>query len=403
MARSGWVKPESPERLSDHVSLGVTTAVFPPDVVDRVIERTGAGEQRTRLLPSRLMVYYVMALALFAQGSYEEVMRSLLAGLDWITGRFGGWQVPTKAAIFKARTRLGSTVMAGLFAEVARPLAAPESNGFYRGWRLVSVDGTCLDLADTPANERYYGRPGTATALKSAFPQARVLGLVECGTHAIIGAVVSGFSTSEHDLYPGLQAELDASMLLMADRGFFSHTAWKNSAATGAQLLWRMRSNNVLPVLEDLADGSYLSAVYASTKDRRNNTDPIPVRVIEYTVTSAETGGETASDFRLITTILDPDAATADDLAQAYARRWEIESCFDELKTHQRGPGIVLRSKTPDGVLQEIYGYLCAHYGLRSLIADVAHQFEEDPLWFSFTRTLRAARRTIAGPPAFSP
>jgi hypothetical protein len=234
-----------------------------------------------------------------------------------------------------------------------------------------------------------------------------VLGLVECGTHAIIGAVVSGFSTSEHDLYPGLHAELDPSMLLMADRGFFSHTAWKDSAATGAQLLWRMRSNNVLPVLEDLADGSYLSAIYASTKDRRNNTDPIPVRVIEYTVTSAETsaetGGETASDFRLITTILDPGAAPADDLAEAYARRWEIESCFDELKTHQRGPGIVLRSKTPDGVLQEIYGYLCAHYALRSLIADVADQFEEDPLRFSFTRTLRAARRTIAGPPAFSP
>ena len=240
----------------------------------------------------------------------------------------------------------------------------------------MSVDGTCLDLADTAANERAYGRPGTATDLKSAYPQARVLGLVECGTHAVIGAVVSGFSTSEQDLYPGLLHRLEADMLAMADRGFFSYTAWKDSAGTGAQLLWRVKANAVLPVLEDLADGSYLSAVYANPKARRNHTDPIRVRVIEYTVST----GTTSSEFRLITTILDPHAASAEDLADAYAKRWEIESCFDELKTHQRGPGTVLRSKTPDGVLQEIYGYLCVHYAIRSLIGGVAHHFEEDPL-----------------------
>ncbi|WP_427004700.1 IS4 family transposase [Pseudarthrobacter sp. H2] len=399
MARSGWVTPEGPERLSDHVSLGVLTRVFPPDVVDAVIGRTGAREQRNRLLPSRLMVYYVMALALFSAGSYEEVMRSLLAGMEWITGRFRDWQMPTKAAIFKARTRLGSAVMAELFAETAKPLALPGGPGFHGSWRLVSVDGTCLDLADTEANERAYGRPGTATDLKSAYPQARVLGLVECATHAVIGAVVSGFSTSEHDLYPGLLHRLEADMLAMADRGFFSYTAWKDSSGTGAQLLWRVKANAVLPVLEDLADGSYLSAVYANPKTRRNNTDPIRVRVIEYTVST----GDTSSEFRLITTILDPHAASAEDLAEAYAKRWEIESCFDELKTHQRGPGTVLRSKTPDGVLQEIYGYLCVHYAIRSLIGDVAHHFEEDPLRFSFTRTLRAVRRSLAARPAFSP
>jgi hypothetical protein len=399
MARSGWIKPETPERLSDHISLGVLTRAFPPDVVDRVIERTGAGQMRNRLLPSRLMVYYVMAMALFAAGSYEEVMRSLLAGMEWITGRFRDWQMPTKAAIFKARTRLGSTVMAELFAEVAKPLAEPGSSGFYKSWRLVSVDGTCLDIADTPVNEKYYGRPGTATLIKSAYPQARVLGLVECGTHAVIGAVVAGYDTAEQDMFPGLHADLDASMLLMADRGFFSYHAWRDSAGTGAALLWRMRTNNVLPVLEELPDGSYRSAIYANPKARRNNTDAISVRVIEYTVTS----GESTSDFRLITTILDPEAAPAQDLADLYGRRWEIESCFDELKTHQRGAGIVLRSKTPDGVLQEIYGYLCVHYALRSLIGEVALLFEEDPLRFSFTRTLRAARRTLADRPAFSP
>ncbi len=399
MARSGWVTPEGPERLTDHISLGVLTRVFPADVVDAVIGRTGALEQRNRLLPSRLMVYYVMALALFSNGSYEEVMRSLLAGMEWLTGRYREWTMPTKAAIYKARTRLGSSVMVELFAEVAKPFAAPGGGGFYKDWRLVSVDGTTMDLADTPANERAYGRPGTKTDFKSAFPQARVLGLVECGTHAVFSAVVSGYNTSEHDLYPAVLADLEKDMLAMADRGFFSYQAWKDSAATGAALLWRMKANSALPVEEDLLDGSYLSTIYPSTKDRRKGSNGIPVRVIEYEVTT----GEEVSTFLLITTILDPATAPAEDLAQLYARRWEIESSFDELKTHQRGPDVVLRSKTPDGVLQEIYGYLCAHYAIRSLIGTVAAEFDEDPLHFSFTRTLRAARRSLAARPAFSP
>lgn len=253
MARSGWVTPEGPERLTDHISLGVLTRVFPADVVDAVIGRTGALERRNRLLPSRLMVYYVMALALFSNGSYEEVMRSLLAGMEWLSGRFREWVMPTKAAIYKARTRLGSAVMVELFAEVAKPFAAPDGPGFYKEWRLVSVDGTTLDLADTPANERAYGRPGTTTDFKSAFPQARVLGLVECGTHAVFSAVASRYDTSEHDLYPALLADLAQDMLAMADRGFFSYTAWKDSAATGAALLWRMRANSALPSLEGTA------------------------------------------------------------------------------------------------------------------------------------------------------
>lgn len=404
MARSGWVTPEGPERLSDHVSLGVLTRVFPPDVVDAVIARTGALEQRNRLLPSRLMVYYVMSLALFSNGSYEEVMRSLLAGMEWLTGRFREWTMPTKAAIYKARNRLGSAVMVELFGEVAKPFALPGDPGFYKDWRLVSVDGTTLDLADTPANEKAYGRPGTATDFKSAFPQARVLGLVEGGTHAVFSAVVASYNTSEHDMYPALLADVANDMLLTSDRGFFSYAAWKDSVATGAALLWRMKANSVLPVLEELKDGSYLSAVYPSTKDRAKDTNGIPVRVIEYEVTTTKDNGEDeVSSFLLITSILDPGAAPAEDLADLYRRRWEIESSFGELKTHQRGPDVVLRSKTPDGVLQEIYGYLCTHYALRSLIGTVAHEFDVDPLKFSFTRTLRAARRSLAGRPAFSP
>ncbi len=180
--------------------------------------------------------------------------------------------------------------MVELFAEVAKPFAVPGGGGFYKQRRLVSVDGTTLDLADTPANERAYGRPGTKTDFKSAFPQARVLGLVECGTHAVFAAVVASYNTSEHDMYPALLADLAKDMLAMADRGFFSYTAWKDSAATGAALLWRMKANSVLPVEED----------YGAKK-----TEGIRVRVIEYEVTT----GEETSTFRLITTILDPATA----------------------------------------------------------------------------------------------
>lgn len=182
---------------------------------------------------------------------------------------------------------------------------------------------------------------------KSAYPQARVLGLVECGTHVVIGAVVSGCDTAEQSMYPGLLHRLQPGMLAIADRGFFSYEVFKLSIETGAEQLWRMKCNAVLPVHEEFADGSYFSAVYEGTKQRRHNTDPIPVRVIEYTVTT----GKDVGDFLLITTILDPADAPAQDLAEAYAQRWEIELCFDELKTHQRGPFLVLRSKTPGGVL----------------------------------------------------
>lgn len=399
MARSGWVKPVEPTRLSDHVSLGVLAKVFPPSLVNEVITKVGAGEQRSRLLPAWMMVYYVMALALHAAASYEEVMRNLLGGLQWISHRTSEWSMPTKAAIFKARTRLGAPVMIELFDQAAKPFGPRTPRGFLAGLRLVSVDGTTLDLADTPANERAYGRPGTNTEFKSAFPQARLLGLVECATHAIIGAVTSPYTTAEKDMYPGLHHKLDSSMLLMADRGFFSYQSFKDSAATGAQLLWRVRGNMVLPVQEEFEDGSYLSVVYEGTKQRRNNVDPIRVRVVEYVLGD----GEKSSEFRLLTTILDPGIASARELAEAYAKRWEIELCFKEMKTHQHGPSVVLRSKTPEGVLQEIYGYLCTHYALRTLIGEVAAEFDEDPLRISFTRTLRAARRSMAARPSFSP
>ena len=410
MPRVGWVKPESDQRLSDHISLGVLTRVFPPQVIDAVLVECGRVEQRNRLLPARVVVYYVLALALFSTCSYEEVMRKLVAGLEWASGWSHRWTIPTKAALFQARKRLGSQPLRVLYEKVAAELADPQVPGdFYRSWRLVSIDGLTLDVPDTDANVEHFGRPASSRGggRGGAFPQVRVLGLAECGSHAIVDAAVGTYRQGEQTLAESVIRSLRSGMLLLADRGFFSYRLWQMCRDTGADLVWRMKSDAVLPVEKRYGDGSFASHVYPDTQARRHRTDGIAVRVIEYTLTSAGTNGSTDTDeertYRLLTTVTDPQAAPADEVARLYAQRWEIETAFDELKTHQRGPGVVLRSKTPDGVIQEVYGHLCVHYAIRTLMHSAATDSGHDPDRLSFTRTLRAARRTTASHPGFSP
>jgi hypothetical protein len=403
--RAGWVKPQSDQRLSDHISVGVLTRVFPPELVDRVVAEAGRGEVRHRLLPARVVVYYVLGLALFSQASYEEVMRELTDGLSWASGWAQSWSVPTKAALFKARARLGPEPLRALFDEVAGPLAVAQTRGaWYRDWRLMSIDGTCLDLADTAANEAEFGRPGSGRGEgRSAFPQARVVGLAECGTHALTAAAVGPYTTGEVTLTRDLLGSLDAGMLVLADRNFYSFELWNQAAATGAQLLWRTKAGHVLPADQRLADGSWLSHLRKLSKSRNRMTDTgVAVRVIDYGL--EDPGRAHAEDrYRLITTILEPDAGPAAELAALYPQRWEFETMLAELKTHQRGPRVVLRSKQPAGVRQEIYGYLCVHYAIRWLMHTVALEAGTDPDRLSFTRTLRAARRTAGSHPGFSP
>jgi hypothetical protein len=403
MPRAGWVKPQSDQRLSDHISVGVLTRVFPPDLVDRVIREAGRGEVRHRLLPARVVVYYVLGLALFSQASYEEVMRELTEGLSWASGWAQSWHVPTKSALFKARARLGPEPVRALFGEVARPLATAQTSGaWYRGWRVMSVDGTCIDVADTPANAAQFGRPGTSRGDGAgAFPQVRLVGLAECGTHALTAVAMGACSTGETTLARDLLGSLEAGMLLLADRNFYGFDLWNEAAATGAQLLWRTKAGHVLPVRERLADGSYLSRLRKFVNYHMRETD-VAVRVIDY---GLDDPGRPQAEprYRLITTILDPDAAPAAELAALYPQRWEFETALDELKTHQRGPRVVLRSKQPDGVTQEIYGYLCVYYAIRWLMHAVALEAGHDPDRLSFTRTLRAARRTTGSHPGFSP
>ena len=400
MPRAGWVKPETDQRLSDHISIGVLTRVFPPEVVDRIVTESGRTEKRHRLLPARVVVYYVLGLALFSDSSYEEVMRMLVEGLSWAGDWAKSWNVPTKAALFKARMRLGAQPLRELFTETATPLATKRTRGaWFKGRRLMSIDGTCLDIADTEANVAAFGRPGSAREDRvSAFPQIRVVGLAECATHAIVDAVVGKSSDAEQRLAAPLMAALAPDMLLLADRGFFSFALWEKAKATGADLLWRTKSNHVLNVNRRLSDGSYLSTIYPSTKDRRHDTNGASVRVIEYSL-----GDTDETTYRLLNTMLDPKTASATELAALYKERWEFETALDELKSHQRSPRVVLRSKMPEGVLQEVYAYLCVHYAIRWLMHSVALTADADPDRLSFTRTLRVARRSTASHPGFSP
>jgi hypothetical protein len=396
--RAGQVKPPAGERLPDRIAIGLLTATFPPELVDRVVAETGRVQRRSRLLPARVVVYYVLAMCLFFGQGYEEVARLLTDGLAYARRWRGTWRVPTTAAITRARARLGPEPLRALFAEVCQPVATEAGSGsFYRAWRLVAVDGTTFDLPDTAANAGFFGRPGSPRgAGKGAFPQVRVAGLGECGTHAIFAAALGPLAVHETELARRLFGRLRAGMLLIADRGFTGFDLWRAAAATGADLLWRVRNSAVLPVAEQLADGSYLSHIYAA-RDKHRHADPITVRVVEYTLAGQ------ATVYRLITTILDPAQAPALDLAALYAQRWEFEISLAELKTHQGAPRMVLRSHTPDGVQQEVYGFLLVHYAIRALMHQAALDAATDPDRISFTRTLRLARRQVPAQAALSP
>ncbi|MEN2512702.1 IS4 family transposase [Gordonia polyisoprenivorans] len=404
MPRAGWVKPESDRRLSDLVSVGVLTRTFPPDLVDEVIAEVGRTEVRHRSLPARMMAYFSIGMALYAEGSYEDVLSQLTDGLSWASGWQESYRPPSKSAIFQARARLGSAPVAALFERVAVPLGTETTPGVWlAGRRLVAVDGTCLDVADTAANDEHFGRAGVSKGERAAFPLARVVALAECGTHAIFGAAVGTYAQSEAVLVEELLPRLQSGMLVTADRGVFSYALWRKAIATGADLLWRVRTDKGGPKprhVKDLPDGSWLAELQQIHSAAARRAEPMLVRVIDYTI---DDGRENAEQYRLLTTILDPDEVSAVELAAAYTERWEIEIAFDELKTHQRGPRTVLRSKSPDLVLQEIWGHLCCHYAIRSLMVEAASHAGRDPDQVSFVAALRITRQSVAHQGDFPP
>jgi hypothetical protein len=389
----------SERRLSDLVSVGLLTRVFPPELVDEVIAETGRKEQRHRSLPARVMAYFAVGMALHSEGSYEDVLGLLTDGLAWTSG-VEPVRLPSKSGIFQARARLGAEPVEALFRRVAVPLATPGAVGAWlAGRRLVAIDGTCLDVADTAENATWFGRPGVNKGDQAAFPQARVVALAECGSHAVLDAELGLYSISEVELSRRLVDRFEPGMLVLADRGFYGFKLWGQAAATGADLLWRMRASQRLDPVEILPDGSYLSQVFEIRNYKRRG-EGLTVRVIDYTI---DDGRDQEGSYRLLTTILDPEEASAVDLAAAYAERWEIESVFDELKTHQRGARTVLRSKSPDLVAQEIWGHLCCHFAIRTLMWEAADQAKVDPDRVSFVAAVRIARRSISAARDFSP
>ena len=387
-------------RISDHVTLGVLTSTVPAALIDTVLADTGRQSRRQRQLPARLVVYYVMALALYAQASYGEVLRCLLEGVRWL--RWGGTDVALadKSAITKARARLGTAPLRELFARVARPLAEADTQGaWYRGRRLVSLDGTTIDLPDSPALEERFGRPGASRGA-SSFPQLRLLTLTETGTHAIFAIAFDRYEVGEVRLAPELLQRLQPGMLCLADRAFVGFELWRTATASGADLLWRLRKNQILPCSERLPDGSYLSRLYASPKDRRHDTGGVTVRVIDYRLEGVP---DAEPLYRLMTTLLDPADAPAAELAALYHERWASEGAFAELKVSLPGQRLMLRSRRADLAEQELYGLLLAHFALRRLIHDASRHAGCDPDTLSFVHTVRIVRRHLPFHAAFSP
>jgi len=387
-------------RITDYISLGVVAKFFPREKVDAVLEETGRASVRERNLPARVVVYYIIALALYMRSSYREVLRCLLEGVQWLLDPSAAVKVASKAGISQARSRLGPESLQKLYEAIVAPIAGKQTKGaWYREWRLISLDGSTLDTADTIENEKAFGRPGVSRG-SSAFPKIRFVALLENGTHVLWAARMSKYRTDEITLARQVVPALGKGMLCLADRFFPSYKLWRMAAHTGADLLWRTRQNARLDLDRRLPDGSYLSRIYASTSDRRKQRKGIVVRVIDYRLKDVQ---DAEPIYRLITTILDPTQAPAPELAALYHERWEIETALDELKTHLRGAQIVLRSKTPELVKQEFWGLLMAHYAIRGLMHEAALRADEDPDRLSFLHSVRVVQRRMARSAAIPP
>jgi hypothetical protein len=388
-------------RLADYLSASLLARVVPAEVVHDVLNAHGCNSQRVRGFPAVVGVYYCMALSLYPEAAYEEVFAAVSQGLAWAAGAAEPVRV-SKASISVARAKIGAAPLAELVQRCCLPMADARAHpeAFYRGLRLVALDGSHFELPDEADNVAQFGRPGSRTGT-AGYPQAQCAVLVECITHAVLAANLGPYRASEWAVCQPLLASLKPGMLCLADRGFDAHAYWQAAQATGAQLLWRCANNRVLPRRQELSDGSYLSAIVPSKQPRAQaQAQAIVVRVIEYALPGL---ADAQPRYRLLTTLLDPEAAPALELAALYHQRWQVEAVFDELKTHLLQGRRVLRSKTAELVRQEFYGWVLAHYAVRWLLHQGATRHRLPHQALSFTSHVQLLRREQPRSGAFPP
>ena len=421
-------------RLADHLSASLLARVYPPALIEGILREHGVESKRLRTLPMLTMRDYCIGLSLYPECAYEAVFEALAEGLQWSHGgrlrlQMGAAASVSKSSVSAARAKLGVAPLKALHERACVALADPvtQPEAFYAGLRLVAIDASHFDVPDEPDNVRAFGRPGSRTGV-AAYPQAQCAALVECTTHAILAAEIGAYRDAEWHLCEPLLPHLNASMLCLADRGFSGVEQWRAARETGAHLLWRAKGNRILPVVKPLPDGSYLSVIYPprdaagrvlkSTK--KDRTDGIAVRVIEYSLPDSALGGNARGNttggkvtgkkraapvtrYRLITSLLDPAVAPALELAAVYHERWEIEAVFDELKTHLAQSRRSFRSKTAAGVRQEFFGWVLAHYAVCWLMHQAASSERVRTRSLSFTGNLRLTRLTQPLSGAFPP
>jgi hypothetical protein len=401
--------------LPDRVSVGALTKAFPPGLVDQIIGVTDTREVRRRLLPARLVVYFVLALWLFRGRNcgYGLVMSKLVEGLyhrrrgellleglpvdpgGFIQGGGRRWRLPNASNLTRARAKLGSDPLRMLFEQVAGPVGADDAAGvFCCGLRVISMDGSTTDVPDTAGNAAFFGRPGNDTR-EGAFPQVRWVAAAESGTGALTGAAFGPYTTGEQTLARDLLPAFKPGMLVLADRNFLSHALVREVLATGAHILWRASASFALKPIKTLADGTYLARLNPA---RKADGPPITVRVIEYTVHTTVKGaaGESSSEvFCLVTDLLDVEEHPALDLACAYPMRWGCETVIGHHKTDM-GEGLpVLRSKDPEGVAQEMWALFAVYQAICQLIGAGVDAIGIPPAKISFPHALAAATDTI--------
>jgi Transposase DDE domain/Insertion element 4 transposase N-terminal len=389
-------------RFSDTISFAVISRFIPCDKIQRILNHSNKSTKRNRLLPAHIMIYYIIALGFYFESSSRDVLRFLLGSLRDLLPDGSAISTACKSAISQARTRIGKEPVIALYDEIVQPLATEKTEGaFYKKKLLVVIDGSKIDVADTEENTNYFGKQkyGGFGGVKGegAFPLMRFLSLMEVGTHVIFETVYSKFSTGELTLGKMILEKIKPNMLVLADRLFFTYETWKIGIERGADLLWRIKKNTKLKIIENLPDGSSLAKIYPSERDRKNDSNGIKVRLIEYQIKGKN------EIYRLITTMLDHNEAPAEELAALYSERWTIETVYDELKNHTREKRVLLKSKTPELVIQEFYGLLLAHYAIRGVMHEAALQEELPPDRLSFVHSVRVVRRKLKAFSGFSP